>query len=169
MPSTSGPSAGPGGTHGNPNNVWEASIGFLRVDVLAGLGYLGGPVAGEWFGSGSGLVLFPVRCGWACQAGDSVGTGGRHWGRRSLLSRWRWGMIYRRTTGNLWVGPSRQRVSIGRTGGAPAFLRNQPGGSSLEPTVLPVLHREASFHNHARPLTWPLFCDNLASSVAAHL
>lgn len=32
---------------GNPNNVWEASIGFLRVDVLAGLGYLGGPITGK--------------------------------------------------------------------------------------------------------------------------
>ncbi|KAH8082776.1 hypothetical protein HD553DRAFT_314203 [Filobasidium floriforme] len=40
LPSTSG-NNGPGG---NPNNVWEASIGFLRVDVLAGLGYLGGPI-----------------------------------------------------------------------------------------------------------------------------
>jgi hypothetical protein len=49
---------------GNPNNVWEASIGFLRVDVLAGLGYLGGPITGEsrrgeasfsFFGMGVGV------------------------------------------------------------------------------------------------------------------
>jgi hypothetical protein len=35
------------GQGGNPNNVWEARIGVLRVDVLAGLAYVGGPLAGE--------------------------------------------------------------------------------------------------------------------------
>jgi hypothetical protein len=55
---------------GNPNNVWEASIGFLRVDVLAGLGYLGGPITGE-----SSDVFFV--CPFVMEGRGGGGGGGR--------------------------------------------------------------------------------------------
>lgn len=29
-------------------NVWESRIGFIRVDVMAALAYVGGPIAGAW-------------------------------------------------------------------------------------------------------------------------
>jgi len=60
-------------------------------------------------------------------------------------------------------------VAVGRTGGASAFLQDEPGGSSRIPTVLPVLIARHCFTSTFDLLTRPLFCDNLASSVAAHL